>query len=521
MRALSGNTLRKLDFVGAIEREAVTSRNLLPTEPGWDHVNTERSEVAKFCENRLKAGFQASPQVEVAARKPGHGVRPIPYWGVVERVIYRTLTDALLKDHRPLDRTTEAYLKFIRAPVTYASDLQARSSPGEESKDFFFLNSPVKYVVKSDITAFYQFIDHGVLAEELLLLGSDFELIEALLDLLQDVQGRKYGLPQLMDPSDSLSEIVVDRIERDLLRSGAAIWRFNDDFRIACRTYSEALSAIEMLDRSARINGLVISENKTVTVGFVRYMLETLGLQRSEVEETISPDQVEDVVGDYSDEFGEDDSDAALEVINSASPEGRPQGGIDLRKTTASDVRMLRRALNGLAKAADARGVAKILELLIYAPALTPNVMRYLARIAERNRTAVASVADSLMTHVSQNEWQQIWLIDLLRELSLLDPGAGDSATARADWVSAVRLATRSAPLRAVATRALAGSIRIDFPAVVGDAAAAPHALLPIYAMACVEALNRLPEDERGAATKQIDALARTSILHKVLMTTE
>lgn len=505
MKVLSGKAIQKLDLVGAIEREATTSRNLLPTEPGWDRVNSQRNKVAKFCENSLRAGFHASLEVEVAARKAGHGVRPVPYWGIIERIIYRALTEELLKHQRPLDRTTEAYLRFVRAPVTYASDLQAMESPGDESKDFFFLNSPVKYVVKSDITAFYQFIDHGILAEELLLIGSDFELIEALLDLLQEVQGRRYGLPQLMDPSDALSEIVVDRIERSLLRDGAATWRFNDDFRIACRTYAEALSAIEMLDRSARMNGLVISENKTVTVGFLRYMLETLGLQRSDVGETISPDQVEDVVGDYSDEFGEDDSDAALALLNSASPGGNAQGGIDLRKTTTTDVRILRRALNGLAKAADARGVSKVLELLIFAPALTPSVMRYLARVAEGDEAAVAAVIDSLMNNVSQNEWQQIWLIDLMRQLGLLDPAVGSSADTRVDWVVAVRLATRSAPLRSVATRALASSARIDFTAVIGDTAASPQALLPIYAMACMEALSALPDDERGVAIRQIN----------------
>ena len=517
MKALSTATVRQLKLKDAVAAEAISQRNLLPPEPGWDDLRDEATDLVDYCTNRLKAGYHAAPEVELAARKPGHGVRPLPYWGVLERIIYRALTEALLKGHPPLDRTPEAYLRFVRAPVLYANDLQKQQHPHADKVFFFFLDSPVKYIVKSDVTAFYQFIDHAVLAEELLLLGAEFELIEALLDLLSEVQGRGYGLPQLLDPSDALSEVYIDRVERDLLRAGLAVWRFNDDFRIACLNYADALAAIESLDRAARATGLVISESKTVTVGFTKYMLDALGKERSEVGETISPDEVEDVVGDYTDDFGEDDSDAAIFVLQAAQADGTGDG-IQLRNIVSDDVRMLRRALNGLAKAEDPRGIPEVLRLAIYVPSLTPSVMRYLVKVASSQPETVAGVLDQLMENVSQNEWQQLWLVDVMRTLGLLGGQGGASADRRAVWVSKLRASTKNAPLRAVTTRALAAAARLEVHEVTADADQAPAAMLTFYATAAREARDVLDAEGRAEADRQLDALARSSVLHRVLL---
>lgn len=366
MKKLSAAATKRLKFADAFSEEAASSRNLLPEEPAWDRIAEQSRPLATYLENRLRAGFQPSPQVEISARKPGHGVRPVPYWGVLERVVYRALTKAVLANAKPVDRSPAAYLTFVTAPGRYARDRQPQHNRGGFIR-LFWGDTPVNYVVKSDLTAFYQFIDHAVLAEELLLFGADFELIEALMELLAEVQGRNYGLPQLLDASDMLSELYADRIERDLLRSGFAVWRFNDDFRVACDTYVDALTAIEALDAAARRVGLVLSENKTVTVGIMKYILDAFNLSASDAGQAVDLDDVEDMVGDYTDDFGEDDADEALSVVRRAQvdrgevrPNTAPERWIRLRSLRTEDVRLLRRAINGLVVAADARAIRNL-----------------------------------------------------------------------------------------------------------------------------------------------------------------
>lgn len=531
---MSAALTKRLNLADAVLAEAASARNLLPAEPAWNAVSSRASDIARYLDNQLRAGFHPSLQVEIAARKPAHGVRPVPYWGVLERVAYRALTTAALAKVKPIDRSPQAYINFITEPGRYARDRQPAKehAAGLVIFDFFLSESPVNYVVKSDLAAFYQFIDHAILAEEMLLSGVDFDLIEALIELLAEVQGRNYGLPQLLDASDMLSELYADRIERDLLRSGFAVWRFNDDFRIACDTYADALAAIEELDAAARRVGLSLSENKTVTVGLTKYIFDAFDLTPSEAGKTVNVDNVEDLVGDYTDDFGKDDADDALAVIRRAQietsdvePELSDEQWIRLRGVRIEHVRLLRRAINGLTFAADSRAIKDVVRLAIYAPSLTPNLMRYIKKVGEAPDTSsdrwdeIAATVDLLANNVALNAWQQLWLVDIVRDLRLLERGLDEEAIGnRVEWVDELRRDTGSDVLRAVATRALAAHGRLPLHAVIADADRASAALLHIYASAGKECVKLLSGNDAVDAQKTIDAWAGTSILHACLL---
>ncbi|MDQ1713332.1 MAG: hypothetical protein QOE45_2782 [Frankiaceae bacterium] len=517
MRKLSAAGIKKLKLATAIAEEAAAVRNLVPREPGWDRLADRADELSHYIGNRLKAGYTAAPAREVSARKPGHGIRPVPYLGVIERTVYRALVAALLKSQPPLDRSPEAYLTFVGAPIRYAAEFKPNTGTQPYQGLFNFLESPIEYIVKSDITSFYQFVDHAILAEELLVIGGDFELIELLLDLLEETQGRTYGLPQLFDASDALSELYIDRVERDLVRGGLAVWRFNDDFRIACVDYSAALAAIERLDTAARACGLVVSEHKTFTVGFVKYLIATLGQQVMEDGPTISPDEVEDILGDYSDEFGEDDADEAMSVIERAKAEDVGETDIDLRNVRQDDIRLIRRAINGLAQADDVRGLEDMFRLVVFVPSLTPTVMRYITTVAPvAEEGTLEPLLHGLSQHASLNDWQRLWLVDTAGALGLLE-GELPLAAEMRGWVQAVRSSTRVDVLRAAATWALAAAGLLDVSEILADADDASSALLTIYARALLDARGRLSGDALAQADVMLDAFGKSSIVHATL----
>ncbi|WP_084727406.1 reverse transcriptase domain-containing protein [Rhodococcoides yunnanense] len=548
---MSAAALKSLNIKVAFQEEALATRNLLPSEPLWDVVGENSLDLTRYLSNLLRAGFQPTPEIEVSVRKPAHGSRPVPFWGMLERVAYRAITSAVLSNESVLDRSVEAYLKFVTAPVLYALNnpepqkRRRRGRTGSISAQQLFVRSEVKYVVKSDITAFYQFIDHAVLAKELLLRGSDFELIEALTSLLEEVQGRKYGLPQLLDSSDRLSDVYADIIERELLRSGLAVWRFNDDFRIASRSYESAINAIESLDASVRRAGLVIAEHKTVTVGLLRYLVDNLGQSALKDGVTISTDDFEALVGDYADEFGEGDADAALSIIRGAqalpwegqesgaesgsadvakavdesrsgeseSTESRPS--IDLRNLRSDDIRLLRRALNGLAANVDSRAIPDVIRFAAFVPALMPNLMRYLSKVADVASGQVVDTVGNLVGGLSLNAWQRIWLVDTMRELQAVDV---DRASAWQGWLFEQRMQIASPPLRAYATRALAAGGHIDLSEIIDESDQSPQALLHIYIAAAVDYCNQLRTEERAGAEGLIKAWAKSSVLHQKML---
>jgi len=523
MRPLSSEFIRKLRLEEAISQEASATRNQLPPEPGWDRLSAEPRKVADWIEGLLRAGFHPSRQEVVAARK-AHGIRPIPYWGPAERIIYRTITAMALPKLFTLDRSGEAYLQFIKAPVRHSEELQQehrkRVARSKKKKfvpaPFAFFSSDIKYVVKSDIAAFYQYVDHGILVRELRVRGGDFDAIDLLADLLGEAQGRAYGLPQLLESSDLLSEIYIDQLERTLLREGLTVWRFNDDFRIACLDYSETLHAIEKLDGAARALGLTLSDFKTVSYGFTKYMIESLDLVLRPGESSVDLDEVEETVGEYSEDFT-DDLDGAVSLIKNAQIKKSKTGGLVLEGINPTDLRKLRRAFNSLSAAARGDVISECPNIINYVPSLTPTICKYLTQGQHAEYPAWQAV-DSILDGKTYNDWQRLWLLHVLQNLKLLNDDADGDPQKRKAWARAARLESRSEVVRIAATSALAACGDISFADTVEALEAAPMALA-LYALGALQSAFELTSDIQSA--KQFSAVRLHSKLNELVLDNE
>ncbi|HEX7938868.1 MAG TPA: reverse transcriptase domain-containing protein [Gemmatimonadaceae bacterium] len=514
MKPLSPGLVGQLDLSGAIEREAGSSRNLMPPESGWDLIIDKTDDMQKWISTLLRRGFNPSREEVLPARKL-RGIRPVPIWGVVERIVYRALAQLVMPADFRLERSPEAYAEFLRAPVTYAFELQREARP-ETQGHFFFLRSDLHYVLQSDIAAFYQYVDHGVLADELQAQGASFEAVQSLIELLGEVQGKAYGLPQLFDASDMLSEVYIDRVERAVIRQGLKAWRFNDDFRIACRSYSETLDALEKLEEAARDAALTINESKTLTYGFLTYMLEVLELRPDEGAESVSLEDFDDVethVGSYTEDFS-DDADAAIAVIDRAKFDNLEDHDLDIKSLHGNDLRLLRRAIGSLSAAQDARALDAIFRLFTYVPALTPNLLRYLLTVAPANEEQVSRIVDQIVREASLNDWQRLWILHVMAELNLL-AGTGGEIESRLSWVRRVRAEGLRPATRATATLVLARGSRADLGEVIQDYENAPAVLLPVYGKAMRVAYDASPSK---ASSDRLRAVASTSPLHRVLI---
>lgn len=476
------DVLKRLKLERAIGDEARSWQALLPPPPGWDQAVAEASALARWLAGQLAAGFTAARHV-VSARKAGHGVRPVPVWGIPERVTYRALVDFIMRNEPPLDRTPQAYLNFIGAPVTYARSLDPAPVRGRVP----LRDSVIQYVVQSDITAYYETIDHGVLSHELLTRTGDYLAIEILMSLLGEVQGRSFGLPQLLEASDRLSELYIDVVERDMLRSGWATWRFNDDFRIAVRDFGQALAAIERLAAAAREVGLTISDMKTTTPRYRTYLLHNFGLGvDDEVPEDLKRQQPDEAVGDYTEGIGEVDPNWAVTIIADANPpEGvrgpRSENGINLGSVHGDQFRILRRAISRLSRAGTADALPHVLKLLAYVPSLTPWTIRYVIAAGEQHHVDAIQVLDDVIGRISLSDWQRLWILRGLDELHALDARSPGDVASRVQWVRNLRH-SRSGPIViAEAALALATVGAIGFAEVEYSLRDQPNALRPWY----------------------------------------
>jgi len=420
---------RSLKVRDVVEAELATHNSMLPPRWGDLALANHIDAVADWFKSIMRRDFRVSGEDVVLARKFGRGARPLSLLGLQERLLYHGVVSlvAASSEVSP-DRSFEAYSTFQRAPLETES---------------------CSYVFKTDIAAYYQYIDHERLVDEVVAQTGDDLAVSVAVNLLHHVMGRNYGLPQLSRSSDVLAEIYIEPMRRNLVRGSFAVFRFADDFRIACRTYEEALSAWEASDGAARELGLVLNESKTSTPSRSRYansltavhdrereLFDELEVEGLDEPEYMDPANRSDVVGLIGSEEPEEEeaiiraneaesvlavSDAqvtaATEVLNRWLAEEEDEE-TQRRESAHVTATLLGRALRVLAVAHDERALESVTAMLVYEPSLTPTIARYLSSCRQEHPSQVRGALDEICRSDVVNAWQAVWIAYVAGSLS-------------------------------------------------------------------------------------------------------
>ncbi|MDQ3381569.1 MAG: reverse transcriptase domain-containing protein [Actinomycetota bacterium] len=412
---LDRSLLQQLDLTAAVDAEASYAPPYLPPSP-WRPALSDRSEEVA----RLFAGqFRTAHSIEVAeilqVAKRGGGLRPVAAVEFGACVLYRALCDVVRPNLPTLDRSFSRKQELERAPLEAAG---------------------CEYVVIGDVASFYDLVDHGLLVEEIVAQSGEAEVAETLGAFLQALMGRSFSLPQVLEPSDLLSEAYIDVAERSLLRGGFDVWRFNDDFWIAARSWREANDAVEALHHDLRRIGLILNEGKTrpLSVDLYRQWLEEPEARWTQINEEAQVDLRG--VSIYDGEEGV----VAAEVLPHDVYIGAAEHALELALSGEQEVDRLQEEVNRqLIVAALAvlefvespAGIDYVKRIVAHAPHITHRVGRYLMSVAPAAQGDVVALVDDLRedagTYVS--EWQATWLFEPLRHVDEL-PGP------TRDWVA-------------------------------------------------------------------------------------
>lgn len=398
---------------------------------------------------RMQGESVLPTEVTVAVSKSGHGLRPVAVWDLPSRLMYSALTDRLRPMLPSVDRSRGAYRAFQRVP----------SEAG------------TRYIVSSDIAACYQFVDHALLASELLTQSGEASTVAALISLLRETSGRKYGLPQQSPASDLLAETFLRRLERALVRRGLKVWRYNDDFRFACSSWSEVVRSVEVLADESRAVGLSVNDLKTVTWTTAKY---TANLDRAEAlrteiaaEAKLDLTQFETdydgIVVESAPDSGDVDALAAVRVLerwNKIAGRGRMTQA--KRPEHRAVIELLPAALKTLEGDAstDPDVLALCMKVLRYEQTATPSVASYLT--TRNDEAAVVGAFDKLLTAKAYlNGWQTWWLQQPIARHAGFTSGRGSKA--RCAWARHAFTAAEHSPvLRAHAALTLARLGMVD-----------------------------------------------------------
>ena len=119
------------------------------------------------------------------------------------------------------------------------------------------------YVVRGDVTAFYESVDHERLMDVIVEATGERDVADALAHFLERVMGSRRGLPQGLVPSDALATLYLGKLDVGVVRQGLAYTRHGDDLRVATKTFTEGRAAVQCIESELRALGLVLNGEKT------------------------------------------------------------------------------------------------------------------------------------------------------------------------------------------------------------------------------------------------------------------
>lgn len=190
----------------------------------------------------ILSGEVEYPYETLAMPKKRFGPRPVTVASTAARVAYAALVDSIADSLGPKSREEGNWEKY---------------------KNFTARNES-EYVVSFDIASFYEYIDHGILAQQLLTHTLNSDAVQKLGRVLGSLVKGTRGLPQLLSTSDHLSDVYISTLERRLIRHGFSVVRYVDDFTATCPDWETANIIIERAAEYARELGLVLSSEKTI-----------------------------------------------------------------------------------------------------------------------------------------------------------------------------------------------------------------------------------------------------------------
>jgi len=225
---------------------------------GW--LNTLREELA--------AGYDPAPARLCFSPKPGDLLRPGTVLQPRDAVVYNLLVGRLLPGigevlTPPPDDLDYAYRLHddLSTPKWLKDRFEGWRSFRVDSLERLEHSA---FMVKSDVSGFYDNIDLSLLISDCRRVCSDTACVDLLRSCLQRwATPRERGIPQGYSASDLLSKLYLRSVDQALSNAGFRHLRYVDDIRIFCGTRREAREALRRLIELLYNRGLTVQSAKT------------------------------------------------------------------------------------------------------------------------------------------------------------------------------------------------------------------------------------------------------------------
>lgn len=253
-------------------------------------IRAFKAQLDKNCEQLseqiIQGKYKAQRGFKFYVPKPSKTMRTKGVMFIEDAIVYQAIANRIAAQSY---ETLEQYNPFVFGSVLNEETKKGLEILKEEKPNFFFFKfwqglhqkyadsiiqaievDKVKFKFETDITGFFDSVPHYNL---LLKLSEEFGVEDEILDLLGDClniwSGTKegptpgVGIPQGPPPSFLLANLLLHRLDQQLVEQGFRYYRYMDDISIYSYEEDELLDALLIIDKYTKSNALSINAKKT------------------------------------------------------------------------------------------------------------------------------------------------------------------------------------------------------------------------------------------------------------------
>ena len=376
--------------------------DLVPDPLAYEDFKSDKDNLLKSVKQRLQAGYEPTDLLKMDVPKSEFAFRPGSIPVIEDRLAYTALIgsfaemiDSTLEDedvvasYRVQTGRKRALFKFgLNQWFKFQNQVRAAYDEG------------YRYLLATDLTAYFDHIDHNILAGHLRGVGVKEAPVDLLTKLLRHwAEGKSIGIPQGLDPSSLLGNFYLDPLDKSMVREKYRYVRYVDDIRVFGHTRSELRRAMLHIVRETRDLGLHVQTGKTAVY------------ENEEILDIINERQANLAAIDYHLGFGNPEL-AAEEAMQTLK---------GLLRTDSFNDRHFRKCLNALRKAESPLGVRYALQKINDLEPWAQTTTNYLRLFIRSHPT----IKRRLMTHLKdadQNiyETPEFWFVRTLKDAATL-----------------------------------------------------------------------------------------------------
>lgn len=184
-----------------------------------------------------------------------------------DRLLYQAIVDFIAPLYEPESSVFSYRLLGEQSPLMFKPGVEQWKAFQDKVEDFCH---QYKWVVETDITAYFEHIDHRYLERRLddifpSVPRSDMRALKLYLKRLLSTwsNGANHGIPQINFPSSFLGNIYLDEFDKRMVRSNYKYLRYVDDMRLFAVSEADARAKLASVVSELRKMGLYVSPAKT------------------------------------------------------------------------------------------------------------------------------------------------------------------------------------------------------------------------------------------------------------------